>query len=81
MNRLRNRLLFVFLAATVAPLVATLWITTSLLDRSLSMATTNEVDELSRSLETTGRALFNSTKDALKLESSRQTPRIYRQPA
>ncbi len=79
-NRLRNRLLFVFLAATIAPLVATLWITTSLLDRSLSMATTNEVDELSRSLEATGRALFNATKDALKLESTRMTPVIYRQP-
>src|SRR5688500_18594043 len=80
-NRLRNRLLLVFLAATLAPLVATLCITTSLLDRPLSMATTNEVDELSRSLEATGRALFNSANDALKLESARITPRIFRQPS
>ena len=31
-NRLRNRLILIFLAATLAPLAATLWITTSLLD-------------------------------------------------
>jgi two-component system, NtrC family, nitrogen regulation sensor histidine kinase NtrY len=79
-NRLRNRLLLVFLAATIAPLVATLWITTSLLDRSLAMATTNEVDELSRSLETTGRALFAAAKEVLKVESPRMTPRVYRRP-
>lgn len=79
-NRLRNRLILVFLAATIAPLAATLWITTSLLNRSLSLATTNEIDQLSRSLQTTGRALFTTTQDALKLESTRATPRVYRQP-
>ena len=80
MNRLRNRLLIVFLAATLAPLAATLWITTALLDHSLSRAATNEVDELSRSLETTGRALFAASKEALRLESSRLTPHIFREP-
>ena len=44
MNRLRNRLIAIFLAATLAPLAATLWITTSLLDRSLSYASTGELD-------------------------------------
>lgn len=81
MNRLRNRLLLVFLAATLAPLVATLWITTSLLDRSLSLATTNEVDELSKSLQDTGRALFATTREALKLASERETPHVYRPPS
>ena len=82
MNRLRNRLLLVFLAATLAPLAATLWITTTLLDRSLSMATTNEVDELSRSLQATGRGLYTATQDALKLEAAAHTtPRVYRPPS
>ena len=80
-NRLRNRLLLVFLAATLAPLAATLWITTTLLDRSLSMATTNEVDELSRSLQATGRALFTATQDALKLDAAHTTPRVYQPPS
>jgi nitrogen fixation/metabolism regulation signal transduction histidine kinase len=72
-------LLLVFLAATLAPLAATLWITTRLLDRSLALVTTNEVDSLSRSLEVTGRALFNSTKDALRLQASDQAAaRVYR---
>ena len=81
MNRLRNRLLLVFLAATLAPLAATLWITTTLLDRSLSMATTNEVDELSRSLQATGRGLYTATQDALKLEAAHATPRVYHPPS
>ena len=81
MNRLRNRLLLVFLAATLAPLAATLWITTTLLDRSLSLATTNEVDELSRSLQATGRALYTTTQDALKLESAQTAPRVYQEPS
>ena len=47
MNQLRNRLVLIFLAATLIPLGVTLWITTSLLDRSLSYASTRELDELS----------------------------------
>ena len=74
MNRLRHRLLLVFLAATLAPLAATLWITAAVLDRSLSLATTNEMDELSRSLEATGRALFGATRDALKLQAKTAQP-------
>lgn len=81
MNRLRNRLLLVFLAATLAPLAATLWITTTLLDRSLSMATTNEVDELSQSLQATGRGLYTATQDALKLDAAHTTPRVYQPPS
>jgi nitrogen fixation/metabolism regulation signal transduction histidine kinase len=54
------------LAATLAPLAATLWITTSLLDRSLSYASTGELDRLSRSLQKTGRELYNHAREALK---------------
>jgi hypothetical protein len=54
MNRLRDRLILLFLAATVAPLAVTLWLTASLIEQSLSYATTRELDEISRALETTG---------------------------
>lgn len=81
MNRLRHRLLLVFLAATLAPLAATLWITADLLDRSLSLATTNEVDELSRSLQATGRALFTANRDALALQADKAVPKVFHQPA
>jgi two-component system nitrogen regulation sensor histidine kinase NtrY len=65
-NRLRNRLIGIFLAATLVPLAATLWITTSLLDRSLSYSSTGELDRLSRSLQRTGKELYQRTCDALK---------------
>ena len=69
MNRLRNRLIAIFLAATLAPLAATLWITTSLLDRSLSYASTGELDRLSRSLQKTGHALYLRACDSLKADA------------
>ncbi len=79
MNRLRNRLIGIFLAATLVPLAATLWITTSLLDRSLSYASTGELDRLSRSLQKTGKELYNRTCDALKNDAlaGRMEPRRY----
>ncbi len=69
MNRLRNRLIGIFLAATLAPLAATLWITTSLLDRSLSYASTGELDRLSRDLQKTGKELYRSACDRLKSDA------------
>ncbi|MFN7997353.1 MAG: HAMP domain-containing protein [Bryobacteraceae bacterium] len=69
MNRLRNRLIAIFLAATLAPLAATLWITTSLLDRSLSYSSTGELDRLSRTLQKTGHELYQRTCDELKRDA------------
>jgi nitrogen fixation/metabolism regulation signal transduction histidine kinase len=69
MNRLRNRLILAFLAATVLPLAATVWITTSLLDRSLGYATTGELDRLSRTLEATVRQFYQRERDALKQDA------------
>lgn len=66
MNRLRNRLIAIFLAATLVPLAATLWITTSLLDRSLSYASTGELDRLSHTLQRTGKELYRTACEALK---------------
>ena len=72
MNRLRNRLIAVFLAATLAPLGVTLWVTTSLLERSLSLVAGRlaELDTLSRSLESTGRAFYQRACAALKAEAA-----------
>ena len=76
MNQLRNRLILAFLAATILPLAATIWITTALLDRSLGYATTGELDRLSRTLESTVRQWYQRERDALKhdADSGRVTP-------
>ena len=81
MNRLRNRLIGAFLAATVIPLIATLWLTTSLLERSLSFATTEELDKLSKSLEHTAREYYQQTKENLKQDAlaGRLPPQTYAQ--
>jgi nitrogen fixation/metabolism regulation signal transduction histidine kinase len=79
MNRLRNRLIAAFLAATLVPLAATVWITTSLLDRSLQYATTGELDRLSRTLEATGRQFYQREREALKHDAlaGRASPTRY----
>lgn len=66
MNRLRNRLVLVFLAATLVPLGVTLWITTLLLERSLTYSSTAEVDRISRSLEKTGREFYRLSCERLR---------------
>jgi len=49
-NRLRNRLILIFLAATLAPLAATIWVTTSLLEESIDTSNTARLDTLSKTL-------------------------------
>ena len=63
---LRSRLIAAFLASTLLPLGATVWITTSLIDRSLRYATTGELDRLSRTLEITAKQFYQRERDALK---------------
>ena len=70
MNRLRNRLILIFLAATLAPLGATVWITTSLLERSLRYASTDQLDVVSKSLEQTGREFYQRMRDLLKARAA-----------
>src|SRR5262245_10650756 len=70
MNRLRNKLVIAFLAATVVPLAATLWIAASLLDRSLAFTTTKEIDELSKSLEQTAREFYQQARENLKADAT-----------
>ncbi|MDX2153265.1 MAG: ATP-binding protein [Bryobacteraceae bacterium] len=70
MKSLRARLVVVFLAATLVPLGVTLWITARLLDLSLRYSTTFELDRLSRSLERTGRELYQRERESLRAEVS-----------
>jgi nitrogen fixation/metabolism regulation signal transduction histidine kinase len=77
MNRLRNRLILVFIAATLLPLGLTLWTMLALIDRSLGLAPFAELDTVSRSLERTGRELFKSSCEALRRDAAenRMEPR------
>jgi len=49
MTRIRTRLIVVFLTATIIPLLVTVYIMTSLLERSLSVPPTEEIDQLPNS--------------------------------
>jgi len=69
-NRLRNRLIAAFLIATLIPLTATLWLTTSLLERSLRFGTTEELDRLSKSLEGIAREYYQQSKQNLKTDAA-----------
>jgi two-component system nitrogen regulation sensor histidine kinase NtrY len=72
-NRLRNRLIFVFLAATLVPLAATVWITTSLLDASLEFSSTDQLEKISRSLERTGDQFYHHQREELKAQAAAGT--------
>ena len=66
MNSLRHRLIAIFLLATGLPLAGTVWIVRSLLEHSLSYATTTELDEAANALEQTGRELYQRVRDELR---------------
>jgi two-component system nitrogen regulation sensor histidine kinase NtrY len=78
-NRLRNRLILIFLVATLAPLAATIWITTSLLEESIDTSSTVRLDTLSKSLKGTARGLYERASDDLqrKARTGEIQPRIY----
>lgn len=66
MNRLRNRLILVFLAAILAPLAATVWITASLLEQSIDYSSIGALDTISKSLQRTGKEFYQRACDGLK---------------
>jgi len=66
---LRSRLILAFLISTLLPLTATVWITMSLIDRSLGYATTSELDRLSHTLEGTVRQLYQRERDSLRRDA------------
>ena len=69
MRSLRSRLIAAFVVATILPLAATIWVTMSLLERSLGYATTEELDRLSRTLERTVRQFYQREREALRQEA------------
>jgi signal transduction histidine kinase len=73
---LRARLILIFVGATVLPLVATWWLATTLLQRSLDYSSTDQLDRLSKVTEQTGRELYQYVRDSLKADatSGRRAP-------
>jgi two-component system, NtrC family, nitrogen regulation sensor histidine kinase NtrY len=78
-NRLRNRLVLIFLAATLAPLAATVWITSSLLVYSLDDAPTGQLNRVTRALEITARQYYQHMEDDLQrsVRNGERTPVKY----
>ncbi|HEY6344118.1 MAG TPA: HAMP domain-containing protein [Bryobacteraceae bacterium] len=72
MNRLRNRLILVFVLATFLPLCLTLWTTLNLLDLSRRVfdSPLAQLDDVSKSLETTGQKLYQQAREALRRDAA-----------
>jgi two-component system nitrogen regulation sensor histidine kinase NtrY len=68
-NRLRHKLILIFLAATLVPLGAILWIGTALLEQSLGFMTTDELDRVSKSLENIAREYYRQARESLKADA------------
>ncbi len=66
MKQLRHKLILAFLAATLVPTAAILWISAALLDHSLSYIATKDLDSLSKSLERIAREYYRQSREDLK---------------
>ena len=79
MNRLRTRLVLIFLAATLAPLAATVWVTTSLLEESIDTSNAARLDTLSKTLNRVTHEFYTRACTDLKrrAESDDIPPRKY----
>ena len=68
MNRLRNRLILIFLAATLVPLLATVWITSAGSQYLLEFSSSGQeqLESTSQSLEQTGREFYQRACEDLK---------------
>jgi HAMP domain-containing protein len=63
-------LIAAFIVATLVPLAATIWIASSLLDRSLAYATTGDLDRLSRTMEGAARQFYQREREALSEDAA-----------
>jgi two-component system nitrogen regulation sensor histidine kinase NtrY len=72
---LRHKLILAFMAATLVPTAAILWISAALLEHSLSYVATEDLDLLSKSLERIAREYYRQSCEDLKedVESGRVT--------
>lgn len=77
--KLRSRLILAFTAATLVPVGLTWWTSIFLLNRSLSLAPDQELDQLSKSLEKTAREVYQRARAGLKdaAQSGRLEPQRY----
>lgn len=66
MTRLQTRLLLAFTGATVLPLLGTLAVGWVVVDRSLSLAPTEELARVSEALETVGREHYQAARQSLR---------------
>jgi nitrogen fixation/metabolism regulation signal transduction histidine kinase len=66
---LRTRLALVFIAATLVPLGATVWVTTILLDRSLKLSPVQQLSTLSQALKDTGLEYYQQAREQLKADA------------
>lgn len=66
---LRTRLALFFIAATLIPLGATVWLTTLLLNQSLRLSPVDQISGLSRSLEKTGKEYLKLACEQLKADA------------
>jgi nitrogen fixation/metabolism regulation signal transduction histidine kinase len=81
MRTLRDKLILFFVVATLAPLLITAKISVSLLQRSLSYSSARELDEVSKSLQSTGHELYQHVREELKRDAlaNKLTPITYRE--
>jgi nitrogen fixation/metabolism regulation signal transduction histidine kinase len=79
-NRLRSRLVMVYLAATLLPIVLTVWTSIELLDLSHNLAPVQELEETSKALERLGREYYQRARESLAADaaSGRLAPRVYK---
>jgi two-component system nitrogen regulation sensor histidine kinase NtrY len=77
--RLRHKLVLVFVAATLLPLAAILWMSSALMSRSLAFIATGDAARLSTSLEHVGREYYRLARQRLKDEavSGRREPQRF----
>jgi two-component system, NtrC family, nitrogen regulation sensor histidine kinase NtrY len=68
-NRLRHKLLFLFLAATLVPLVAILWLSSVLMSRSLAFVAGEGESTLAASLEKVGREYYQQARERLRSDA------------
>ena len=69
-QRLRHKLVLVFLAATLPPLGATLWMGSALMQRSLAFVSTGDTGRLAASLEYVAREYYQQARERLKADAA-----------
>src|ERR1700742_163601 len=67
MNRLRNKLVLLFLGATIVPVLATVALTMTLFN--LSLAPTRDLDGISRAIEKTGKEYYQQARHTLRSDA------------